>query len=133
VEAFFDAVQPVSVDVGVLERADNVEVAVANFDWDDVGTWSALARTREADASGNVTAGDAALIEARNNIVWSEDGRVVLFGVDDLVVVRSGEETLVTRRELAPELKRALAEIERRDTPAAPMEREDVNEEKETE
>lgn len=133
VEAFFDAVRPVSVDVGVLERADNVEVAVANFDWDDVGTWSALARTRDADASGNVAAGEAALIEARNNIVWSEDGRVVLFGVDDLVVVRSGEETLVTRRELAPELKRALAVIERRETPVAPMEREDVNEEKETE
>lgn len=133
VEAFFDAVRPVSVDVGVLERADNVEVAVANFDWDDVGTWSALARTRDADPAGNVTSGEAALIEARNNVVWSEDGRVVLFGVDDLVVVRSGGETLVTRRELAPELKRALAELERRDATAAPPAKEDVNEEKETE
>lgn len=112
VEAFFDRVEPVSVDVGVLERADHVEVAVADFDWDDVGTWSALARTRDADAAGNVTAGAAAMIDARNNVVWSEDGRVVLFGVDDLVVVRSGEETLVTRRDLAPDLKRALSELE---------------------
>jgi len=133
VEAFFDAVEPVSVDVGVLERADHVEVAVADFDWDDVGTWSALARTRGADAAGNVTAGETALFEARNNVVWAEDGRVVLFGVDDLVVVRSGGETLVTRRDLAPDLKRALAELERRDATGAPGETEDVNEEKETE
>ena len=97
------------MDVGVLERADNVEVVSATFAWDDVGTWAALARTREADPAGNVTAGDAALFEARDNVVWSEGGRVVLFGVDGLVVVRSGEDTLVTRRDLAPELKRALA------------------------
>lgn len=112
VEAFFAAVEPVSVDVGVLERADDVEVVVAEFEWDDVGTWSSLARSRPADADGNVTTGDVALVEARDNIVWSEDGRVVLFGVDDLVVVRSGGETLVTRRALASELKRALARID---------------------
>jgi mannose-1-phosphate guanylyltransferase len=112
VGAFFDRVEPVSVDVGVLERADNVEVVVAEFEWDDMGTWTALARSRGADPDGNVTAGDVALVEARDNIVWSEDGRVVLFGVDDLVVVRSGGETLVTRRALAPELKRALARLD---------------------
>lgn len=111
-EEFFHGVEPISVDVGVLERADNVEVAPGDFAWDDVGTWTALARTREADADGNVTAGRVAAVEARDNIVWSEDGRVVLFGVEDLVVVRSGGETLVTRRDLAPELKRAISRIE---------------------
>lgn len=111
-DAFFRAVSPISVDVGVLERAENVEVAPGDFAWDDVGTWSSLARTRDADGDGNVTAGRAETIEARNNIVWSEDGRVVLFGVDDLVVVHSGGETLVTRRELAPQLKRAIAQID---------------------
>lgn len=114
VEAFFERVETVSVDVGVLERADVVEVAVAEFEWDDVGTWEALGRTRDPDAAGNVAAGGGrvALVEARDNVVWAEDGRVTLFGVDGLVVVRSGGETLVTRRELAPELKRALARIE---------------------
>lgn len=111
VEAFFEQVEPVSVDVGVLERSDAVEVVEAEFEWDDVGTWTSLARTRPADPDGNVTSGNAVLVEASDNIVWSEDGRVVLFGVDDLVVVRSGGETLVTRRALAPQLKRALARL----------------------
>lgn len=111
-DAFFGAVQPISVDVGVLERADDVEVVPGDFAWDDVGTWSALARTRDADTDGNVTVGRVRAIEARDNIVWSENGRVVLFGVEDLVVVRSGGETLVTHRDLAPELKRAISQLD---------------------
>lgn len=112
VEGFFRAAEPVSVDVGVLERADGVEVARATFSWDDVGTWAALARTRERDASGNAVVGSARVVDGADNVVWSEDGRVVLFGVRDLVVVRSGFETLVTTRDRAPELKRLLERLE---------------------
>jgi mannose-1-phosphate guanylyltransferase len=108
VDRFYSEVQPVSVDVGVLERADNVETAVASFEWDDVGTWEALSRTRDPDPRGNVVEGGARIVDGSNNIVWSESGRVVLFGVNDLVVVRSGDETLVMPRELAPRLKEAL-------------------------
>ena len=111
-ESFFASVPHISVDVGVLERATNVETAVASFEWDDVGTWEAVARTNEGDAAGNVASGRTSVIEGSGNIVWSDSGRVVLFGVDDLVVVRSGDETLVMRRDLAPQLKRALEQLE---------------------
>jgi mannose-1-phosphate guanylyltransferase len=112
VDEFYSRVQPISVDIGVLERADNVETAVATFDWDDVGTWEALSRTREPDGQGNVTTGRVRVVDGSGNIVWSESGRVVMFGVDDLVVVRSGEETLVMRRDLAPRLKEALDQLD---------------------
>lgn len=111
-EAFFAGVHPVSVDVGILERADNVETAVATFLWDDVGSWEAIARMREADSTGNFTSGRVRVIEGSDNIVWSESGRVVLFGVDNLVVVRSGDETLVMRRDLAPQLNRVKELLE---------------------
>jgi mannose-1-phosphate guanylyltransferase len=112
VEGFFRAAEPVSVDVGVLERADGVEVARATFAWDDVGTWAALARTRERDAAGNAVVGHARVFEGSDNVVWAEGGSVVLFGVRDLVVVRSGTRTLVTTRDRAPELKRLLEWLE---------------------
>ncbi len=108
VDGFFRAAEPVSVDVGVLERADRVEVTPALFSWDDVGTWASVARTRVPDGAGNVIEGDAAVVEGSDNVVWSDGGRVVLFGVDGLVVVRTGSETLVTTRGLAPDLKRLL-------------------------
>ncbi|MCL7967295.1 MAG: sugar phosphate nucleotidyltransferase [marine benthic group bacterium] len=111
-EAYFRTVEPVSVDVGVLERSDRVEVARASFAWDDVGTWSALDRTRRADEHGNVVVGDASILEGSGNVVWAEDGPVRLFGVDDLVVVRSSDEVLVMPKSKAADLKRFITYLE---------------------
>ncbi|MFQ5889270.1 MAG: mannose-1-phosphate guanylyltransferase [Gemmatimonadota bacterium] len=112
VAGFFGAVQPISVDVGVMERAEAVGVVEATFRWDDIGTWTGLARITPLDAAGNAVLGEAGLVESADNIVWSEEGRVVLFGVRGLVVVRAGSETLVTTRESAPDLKRLLQALE---------------------
>jgi mannose-1-phosphate guanylyltransferase len=109
--AFFEAVEAVSIDVAVMERSESVEVALATFEWDDVGSWSALARTREADDQGNVLVGSVSAVEAKGNVVWVEDGTVVLFDVDDLVVVRTADVTLVTRRSAAPDLKRLVGRL----------------------
>lgn len=112
VDAFFTDVEPVTIDVAVMERAPAVGVVEATFRWDDVGSWTAVARTRPPDAAGNTIVGDAATVDSRGNIVWSESGRVTLFGVSGLVVVRSEEETLVMPRERANELKSLLRELE---------------------
>lgn len=112
VEGFFRMVTPVTIDVGVLERAANVDVVPASFSWDDVGTWNALARTGSPDGAGNVCEGDARFVDASGNIVWSESGRITVFGIDDLVIVRTGDETLVTTREAAPDLKRLLGRLD---------------------
>ncbi|MFW6010617.1 MAG: hypothetical protein ACOC9H_01745, partial [Gemmatimonadota bacterium] len=68
-------------------------------------------RNLSDDGSGNVTVGPVRCVDARNNVAWSENGRLVLFGVDDLVVARSGGQTLVTTREHAPRLKELLARL----------------------
>lgn len=108
VEAYFREVDAISIDVAVMERAGSVGVVEAGFRWDDVGVWSALARTRETDPAGNTVVGPARLVDAEDNIVWSEDGRLTLLGVRGLVVVRSGDETLVMPRDRAAELKELL-------------------------
>lgn len=111
IEGFFETVESVAVDVAVMERAPAVGVVEATFRWDDVGVWTALARTQSADAAGNTVVGPVSLVEAHHNIVWAEGGRVTLFGVDGLVVVRSGEETLVMPRERADELRELLRRL----------------------
>jgi hypothetical protein len=50
-------------------------------------------------------------VDAHNNIAWADDGSIVVFGADDLVVVRSGGITFVAPRERTPELKKLLAEL----------------------
>ncbi len=108
-EAFFASVEPVSVDVAVLERSRRVAVAPARFAWDDVGSWEALARTRSPDDRGNVAVGAAHLVDSDGCVAWAEEGSVVAWGVRDLVIVHRGDVTLVMPRQRAANLKELLA------------------------
>lgn len=110
-EAFFSAVPTCVVDKAVMERSDRVACVRATFAWDDVGSWEALARTRDKDATGNVILGDGASVQGAGNVIFADGGRVVLFGVNDMVVVRSGDTTLVLPRDRAADLKVLLKEL----------------------
>ena len=105
VRAFFTAVTPISVDVGVLERSSRVMVMAGDFGWDDVGTWGSLRRVRVGDASGNAMSGNAHAVDARGNVVHAEGSEVVLYGVSDLVVVARDGLVLVTTIERSSDLK----------------------------
>jgi mannose-1-phosphate guanylyltransferase len=108
---FFERAPTISIDHAVLERSDRVGVVRATFDWDDVGAWDAVRRTRPMDAAGNVTLGPAYAVESRGCTVYADDGPVVAFGVDDLVIVRTGGVTFVAHRDRTPDLKKLLAEL----------------------
>ena len=110
--AFFSSVaKPVSVDNAVLERSKNVAVVRGDFGWDDIGTWSALARVRDKDEFGNVTTGDVHLVDCEQNVVHADEGRVVMYGVESLVVVVHNGLTLVTTTEKAADLKRLVESL----------------------
>jgi mannose-1-phosphate guanylyltransferase len=111
VEAFFRKAPSISVDEAVLERSSKVVGIRAEFSWDDIGSWEALARTGKPDPDGNVSRGSLEVVESSNNIVVSDDGTVVLFGVEDLVVVREGDVVLVAHREKTPEMKAFLKKL----------------------
>jgi mannose-1-phosphate guanylyltransferase len=113
-EEFFSRAPTISIDEALLERSDRVGVVRATFAWDDVGAWDAVARTRAADAHGNVLLGDAYAVESRGSVLYADDGPVVAFGVDDLVVVRTAAVTFVAHRERAPELKKLLEHLPER-------------------
>ena len=112
--AFFDEVPRISVDEAVLERSARVACVEATFRWDDVGSWESLARNRPADERGNVCDGEVHLSGASGNVAIADAGRLALFGVDDLLVVRTGDVTLVMPRSESPRLKRYLRELPER-------------------
>jgi len=93
-EAGFDAVAAASVDYAVIERAEDIAVVPADFEWDDLGTWDGVARHLARDEAGNAIEGAALTIDAADNVV-ATDGHVSLVGVDDLVVASYGDRTLV--------------------------------------
>jgi mannose-1-phosphate guanylyltransferase len=105
---FFATLTPISIDVGVLERSGAVAVVPGAFAWDDVGTWQALARVRPKDPNGNVAVGEAVLHDTHDCVVWSEGDPVVLFGVQDLVVVHANGRILVMPTTRAAAMKQLL-------------------------
>ncbi|MFH1686070.1 MAG: sugar phosphate nucleotidyltransferase [bacterium] len=111
-EELYREVPSVSIDVAVLERASNVLTIKADIIWDDVGDWNALSRYRERNADNNVTVGKSLLRESYETTVYNEsEGLVACLGVSDLVVVRSGDITLVVHKTKAQNVKSIIAEL----------------------
>ncbi len=108
VSRFFREVEPVSIDVGLLERSRAVAVVRGEFAWDDVGTWQALTRVRPKDTRGNVVVGDAVLHDSEECVVWSDRDPIVLYGVKELVVVQANGRILVMPADRAESMKHLL-------------------------
>jgi mannose-1-phosphate guanylyltransferase len=103
-----------TIDYGVMEKADNVAVVEADFEWDDIGTWPAVAAYHLADASGNVVLGQAELLDAKNCIVRTEDGHLIgVVGVEGLVIVHTPDATLVCPRDRAGQVRELVEQMKR--------------------
>lgn len=95
----FHAIQGKSIDYAVMERHEHVVVVEAAFDWDDVGGWQSLARTRGADADGNTVIGRHVGIRTEGSIVRTDkDHLVVTLGLKDTIVVHTPDATLVANK-----------------------------------
>jgi mannose-1-phosphate guanylyltransferase len=101
----------ISIDYAVMEKADNVACVRGAFDWDDVGSWLALARHIKPDSAGNVAYGLLVSKDSSNCVVDSDSGIVAALGVKDLVIVRAADAVLVADRKHLGQIKPLLAEI----------------------
>ncbi len=96
------------MDYAVLEKAASVSTVVAEFDWDDVGSWTALPNHLPADKDGNVTRGPVVCVGSANTIALSGGRVVALCGVKDLVVVETADAVLVCHRDAVSDIKNLL-------------------------
>ena len=110
----FEPLKKISIDFGVMENAADVRCCVAGFEWSDVGGWIALEDFLGKDEAGNAHRGGLSTREAGSNIVFCEDSseHVALIGVENLVVVRSGNKTLVAPRARAEEIKKLVETLD---------------------
>ncbi|MBI2824945.1 MAG: mannose-1-phosphate guanylyltransferase [Planctomycetia bacterium] len=98
----FPAVRAISIDFAVMEHAADVVMIEAPFDWDDLGSWQALARQRGADEHGNTVVGRHLGVKTRGTTVYNADDGgghlIVTVGVDDLIIVHAPDATLVASK-----------------------------------
>jgi mannose-1-phosphate guanylyltransferase len=105
----FPTLEPkVSVDYAIMEKAQAVETMVAEFDWDDVGLWTALPKHLPRDAGHNAVRGSVVAVNAKHNIAVSNGRTIALVGVSDLVVVETADSILVCHRDCVGDIKKLM-------------------------
>ncbi len=111
--AAFGELPDISIDYAVMEKAANVAVIPCAFGWSDIGSWKAVAETRETDEAGNSTEGDAILVNARGTYVRAENRLVAAVGVEDLVVIDTPDAVLVAHKDSSQQVKDIVAKLKR--------------------
>ena len=105
----FVRIKPESIDYGVMENARKIFTVPATFNWSDVGSFAAVHEVRKADRQGNVSDGDAILIDVNDSVVLSRGDRLVAaIEVDDLVIVDTKDAVLVCPRKRAQRVKEVV-------------------------
>ncbi len=95
----FAAIRGKSIDYAVMEHYDDVVVIEAPFNWDDLGSWRALARLHGTDAEGNTRVGRSLVVRTKDSIIRSTDDHLVAtIGVDNLIIVHTPDATLVVNQ-----------------------------------
>ncbi len=111
----FTAIKPISVDYAVLEVAPKVLVVQAPFRWDDIGSWLALERMNPQDAQGNTVLATHAGIKTHDCVIVGEPGQLIATaGVDNLIIIRDGDATLIADRREEGGIKQLVALLKQR-------------------
>lgn len=101
----FERLPRISVDFAIMEQASKVIAIKAEFDWDDVGAWTALPAHLGKNETENTLKGPHAILDSHNNIVVANSRHVALCGVSDLVVVETPDAVLVCHRNAVQRIK----------------------------
>jgi mannose-1-phosphate guanylyltransferase len=95
----------ISLDYGILEKAEGILVIPAEFRWDDVGTWAALERVYQLDEYGNAVIGRHRGIDTRNCVIHAQDHLITTIGISHLVIVQTDGKLLICPKERCQDVK----------------------------
>jgi mannose-1-phosphate guanylyltransferase len=100
-----------SIDYAVMEKLDDISTLPLDCGWSDLGSWEALDEVLPRDEDGNTGRGHRLAVDAHGNLLFSDAGLIAVLGVEDLVVVRTGDVVLVVPKSRSQEVKKLVAEL----------------------
>ncbi len=113
-DAFYREVSSTSIDYAVMERSKKALVARAGFAWDDLGSWAAIASRASLDAGGNAARGSVLLHDSKDVIAFAYQGLIAGVGIEDLIIVRTPDVTLVCRKDRAQDVRAIVERLKAR-------------------
>lgn len=113
IHTFYESVESISIDYGIMEKAETVHVIPAEFGWNDVGSWLAVYELAEKQESGNVAEAEPVLFESSENCyVSSASGKLIsVVGLQGVGVVETDDAILVCRMDKAQDVKRLVGRL----------------------
>ncbi|RYG44637.1 MAG: mannose-1-phosphate guanylyltransferase [Chitinophagaceae bacterium] len=115
IERIYPQCTNISIDFGIMEKAENVYVIPASFAWSDLGTWASAWENMEKDYFQNAVVGNYVMVvDAKNTMVHVPDNKLVLLqGLEDYIVVDTKDVLLICKKDKEQEIKEYVAEIKR--------------------
>jgi len=109
-DQFYQACPSISIDHGIMEKADNVRVIPGEFGWNDVGSWKAVYELSDKDKNSNaVQANNIFLKNSKGNLIQSNSGKIIaVIGVDNVVVVETDNGILVCNLDNTQDVKKVV-------------------------
>ncbi len=113
VEQIYAKLPSVSLDYGIMERADKVAMIPVDMGWSDIGTWGAFYEILPKDERGNVILGRTLDLNSRNCLIFSQNRLVATIGLEDLIIVDTPDASLICHRERVQEVKQLVSALTR--------------------
>lgn len=115
IENIYTQCTSISIDFGIMEKADNVYVIPSEFGWSDLGTWNSAWENMEKDYLGNAVAGkNVMVIDAIKCVVHAPDEKLVMLqGLDNFIIVDTKDALLICHRDKEQDIKDYVAEAKR--------------------
>lgn len=111
----YPEIKKVSIDYALLEKAQNVVVADGSFEWDDLGSWTALARHIKPDAEGNCAVGDFVHVDAARNIIFDARTKnrtpIAVVGLRDSILVQTDDAVMLAHKSQAQKVKEMVKKL----------------------
>lgn len=95
----------ISIDYAVLEKSEDIFVIPSEIGWDDIGTWKSVERYRKKDEKNNIVNSDVSTIESNSNMIVNNNKKVVMIGIENVMVVETEEATFIVNKEYMDNLK----------------------------
>jgi mannose-1-phosphate guanylyltransferase/mannose-6-phosphate isomerase len=100
------------IDIAFIEQTSHVACVPANFDWNDVGSWSAVRECFEQDNQGNTTSGEIYAPETKNSVIHTTGPFVSVIGMDNVAVIATGDAVLVMPLSRSQDVKKTIQYLE---------------------
>jgi mannose-1-phosphate guanylyltransferase len=115
----YPEIKKISIDFALLEHAQNVVMAEGNFEWDDLGSWTALARHLKSDPEGNCAVADFIHVDAARNIIFDARTKknrtpIAIVGLRDSILVQTDDATMLAHKSQAQKIKEMVKKLAER-------------------